>query len=83
MEENSSHHMVLQVEEPWQVGKTHEMRKFAYFHYKQVIYVNMAWDEFGFEDFLSECDFMNQYFQRAGIDGFVDDKSTILIIDEI
>lgn len=77
------HHMVLQVEEPWQVGKTYEMRKFAYLHYEQVVYVNMAWDEFGFEDLLSERDFMNRYCQKAGMDGFVDDESMILIIDEV
>jgi len=36
------YHMVLQVEDPRQVGKTHEVRKFAYSHYDQVIYVNLV-----------------------------------------
>lgn len=77
------HQTVLQVEGPRQVGKTHEVRKFAYGNYKQVIYVNLVRDEFGFEDLMPEDDFMIQYCRRAGVGEFSDDSDTILIIDEI
>lgn len=77
------HHSVLQVEGPRQVGKTHEVRKFAYGHYAQVIYVNLVRDEFGFEDLISENDFMVQYCKNAEIGEFEDNSNTVLIIDEI
>ena len=77
------HHKVLQVEGPRQVGKTHEVRKFAYHNYQQVIYVNLVRDEYGFEDCLSEKDLMGAYCRNAGIEKFKDDPDTILIIDEI
>ena len=77
------HHKVLQVEGPRQVGKTHEVRKFAYHNYKQVIYVNLVRDEFSFEDCLSEKDMMGAYCRNAGIGEFRDDADTVLIIDEI
>lgn len=80
---NKRHQMVLQVEGPRQVGKTHEIRKFAYHNYQQVIYVNLVRDEFGFEDLLLTEDFMEQYCQNAGIGAFMDDSNAILIIDEI
>ena len=35
------HKRVLQVEGPRQVGKTHEVKKFASQNYEQVIYVNL------------------------------------------
>ena len=74
---------VLQVEGPRQVGKTHEVRKFAYGNYRQVIYVNLVRDEYGFEDMLSEEDFLEQYCINAGLGEFQDDSGTILVIDEI
>lgn len=77
------HMTVLQVEGPRQVGKTHEVRKFAYSNYQQVIYVNLVRDEFGFEDFISADNFMECYCQRAGIGSYADDENTILVIDEI
>lgn len=77
------HKTVLQVEGARQVGKTHEVRKFAYANYKQVIYVNLVRDEFGFEDALSNRDFMEQYCATAGLGVFQDNEETILIIDEI
>ena len=77
------HHKVLQVEGPRQVGKTHEVRKFAYHNYQKVIYVNLVRDEYGFEDCLSEKDLMGTYCRNAGIEEFKDDPDTILIIDEI
>lgn len=77
------HHTVLQVEGPRQVGKTHEVRKFAGANYKQVIYVNLVRDEFGFEDLLQEERFLDRYCERAGLPAFCDDDSTVLVIDEI
>lgn len=74
---------VLQVEGPRQVGKTHEVRKFAYSHYKQVVYVNLVRDEYGFEDLMLTDHFMQEYCRNAGIGEYVDDESTILVIDEI
>lgn len=77
------HDTVLQVEGPRQVGKTHEIRKFAYSHYSQVIYVNLVRDEYGFEDSLSEKNFMDSYCRTADIGEFRDNADTVLIIDEI
>lgn len=77
------HQTVLQVEGPRQVGKTHEVRKFAYAEYDQVIYVNLVRDEFGFEDLLTEDDFLKRYCEKAGLGPYCDDERTILIIDEI
>ena len=77
------HQVVLQVEGPRQVGKTHETKKFAYNHYDQVIYVNLVMDRYGFEDCLSEPDFMKSYCEKAGIESFQDDDHTVLIIDEV
>lgn len=77
------HQTVLQVEGPRQVGKTHELRKFAYQNYKRVIYVNLVRDEFEFEDSLAYKDFMTVYCKKAGLEEYVDDANTILLIDEI
>lgn len=77
------HTTVLQVEGPRQVGKTHEVRKFAYENYEQVVYVNLVQDRFGFEDLLLQSDFMETYCQNAGIGKYQDCSETILIIDEI
>ncbi len=77
------HQTVLQVEGPRQVGKTHEVRKFAYAEYDQVIYVNLVRDEFGFEDLLTEDDFLKRYCEKAGLGPYCDNERTILIIDEI
>ena len=80
---NKRHQTVLQVEGPRQVGKTHEVKKFAYSHYQQVIYVNLVRDEYGFEDLMNQDAFMELYCQRAGTGKFLDDENTILVIDEI
>lgn len=80
---NKRHQTVLQVEGPRQVGKTHEVKKFAYSHYRQVIYVNLVRDEYGFEDLMNQDSFMELYCQRAGTGKFLDDENTILVIDEI
>lgn len=77
------HQTVLQVEGPRQVGKTHEIKKFAYGNYRQVVYVNLVRDEYGFEDLMNQEAFMEIYCQRAGTGKFQDDENTILVIDEI
>lgn len=77
------HQTVLQLEGPRQVGKTHEVQKFAYANYEHVIYVNLVRDEYCFEDALSSPDFMEEYCKRAGLPEYTDDNSTVLIIDEI
>lgn len=77
------HDVVLQVEGPRQVGKTHEVQKFAYNNYEHVIYVNLVRDEYGFEDLLGTQNFMEEYCLAAGLESYVDDANTILIIDEI
>lgn len=77
------HDVVLQVEGPRQVGKTHEVQKFAYNNYEHVIYVNLVRDEHGFEDMLGAADFMKEYCLAAGLEPYVDDSNTILVIDEI
>lgn len=76
------HQTVLQVEGPRQVGKTHEVCKFAYKYYKQVVYVNLVRDEFGFEDCMNLDDGMNRYCRGAGIGEFIDTEDTVLILDE-
>lgn len=80
---NKRHQTVLQVEGPRQVGKTHEIKKFAYGNYRQVVYVNLVRDEYGFEDLMNQEAFMEIYCQRAGTGKFQDDENTILVIDEI
>lgn len=80
---NKRHQTVLQVEGPRQVGKTHEIKKFAYGNYRQVVYVNLVRDEYGFEDLMNQDAFMEIYCQRAGTGKFQDDENTILVIDEI
>ena len=80
---NKRHHTVLQVEGPRQVGKTHEIRKFAYENYQQVVYINLVRDEYGFEDLLAEDQFMEIYCKKAGLGEFINNENTVLIIDEI
>lgn len=80
---NKRHQTVLQVEGPRQVGKTHEIRKFAYANYKQVIYINLVRDQFGFEDLLAEDQFMEIYCSKAGLGKFINNENAVLIIDEI
>ncbi|MDO5765946.1 MAG: AAA family ATPase, partial [Elusimicrobiales bacterium] len=79
------HNTVLQVEGPRQVGKTHEIKKFTYSHYNNVIYINLVRDEYGFEDLLSESggSFMAEYCEQAGLPPYCDNENTVLVIDEI
>lgn len=77
------HRRVLQVEGPRQVGKTHEVKKFASKNYEQVIYVNLVRDEHGFEDLLDEKMLLPLYCEKADLGSYKDDENTVLIIDEI
>ncbi|MDO5418086.1 MAG: AAA family ATPase [Lachnospiraceae bacterium] len=77
------HNTVLQVEGPRQVGKTHEVRKFACANYNQVIYVNLVSDDYGFEDLMLTDDFLEEYCRNAKLGHYVNDASTVLILDEI
>lgn len=79
-------HAVLQLEGSRQVGKTTELQKFAYKNYEYVIYVNIADDRFGFKKVAGSPRMlfeMERYCQRALLHSFVNDKNTVLIIDEI
>lgn len=80
-------HKVLQLEGPRQIEKTTELLKFAYKNYEYVIYVNIFNDSYGFKTGIVEQDVsfleMEKYCRRARLPHYVDDQSTILIIDEI
>lgn len=79
-------HVVLQLEGTRQVGKTTELLKFAYKNYEYLIYVNAADDIYGFASVLKSprmVSAMQEYCRTAGLPEFVNDKNTILIIDEI
>lgn len=79
-------HQVLQLEGTRQVGKTTELLKFAYRNYDFVLYVNLAEDNYGFEEAVrcgaTPFEF-EKYCMRAGLPPFANNSSTILIIDEI
>lgn len=79
-------HQVLQLEGARQVGKTTELLKFAYRNYDFVLYVNLAEDNHGFEEAVrcgaTPLEF-EKYCMRAGLPPFVNNDSTVLIIDEI
>lgn len=84
------HNDILYVEGARQTGKTTELKKFAYNNYEQVIYVNLSVTKhlndfiatvinapgkvFGLDDF---CKLTSEHSQ------YVNNDSTILIIDEI
>ena len=81
-----AHSNVLQLEGPRQVGKTTELKKFAYSNYRYVIYVNMANDTYGFKEIAKRginSLSMSAYCERAGLVRFNNSRKTILIIDEI
>ena len=83
---NDSSHKVLQLEGSRQIGKTTELRKFAYKNYEYVIMVDLTSDIYNFIDVInngcSPIEF-EKYCRRASLPHFVDNNSTILIIDEI
>lgn len=79
-------HVVLQLEGSRQVGKTTELQKFAYVHYDSVIFVNLADDVYDFMGFIqSACTVadMESYCRRAHLPHYINDRHTVLIIDEI
>lgn len=84
---NDPNHKVLQVEGARQVGKTTEIKKFAYKNYEYIIYVNLANDEFNFAEVVTKQGSdplgMEIYCRKASLPSFKNDKRTILIIDEI
>ena len=83
---NDSSHKVLQLEGSRQIGKTTELKKFAYKNYEYVIIVDLAADTYNFIDVINNgCSPMEfeKYCRRASLPHFVDNKNTILIIDEI
>ncbi len=83
---NDSQHVVLQLEGTRQVGKTTELQKFAYKNYEYVIYINIANDKYDFMKVLKSprmLSGMEAYCKRALLPEFVNDRNTIIIIDEI
>lgn len=81
-----SQHVVLQLEGTRQVGKTTELLKFAYSSYEYIIYINMANDKYDFISVLKSprmLSAMEAYCRRALLPEFVNNKSTVIIIDEI
>lgn len=81
-----SFHKVLQLEGSRQIGKTTELLKFAYKNYEYIIYVNLAYDKYDFLETVNNgCSPLEfeKYCLRAGLPHFVNDKNTILLIDEI
>ena len=83
---NKNRH-ILQVEGPRQVGKTTEIKKLAYKHYEQVIYVNLADDSGGFIEKVVNTNIntlaMTAYCRLNNLPTYIDNNNTILIIDEI
>ena len=79
-------HGVLQLEGSRQIGKTTELLKFAYKNYEYVLYVNLASDEYGFEEVIQNgCRLMEfeKYCRRAGLPHFRNNRQTVVILDEI
>lgn len=71
-----------------QIGKTTELKKFAYKNYEQVIYVNLSEEDklqYFEETVLTNSIYfgMINYCRKAGLEEFSNKPSTLLIIDEI
>ena len=77
---------ILQLDGSRQIGKTTELKKFAYKNYEYIIYVNLATDEYDFNDLVkngsTQIEF-EKYCRKAGLPHFSNSRKTILIIDEI
>lgn len=83
---NSKNHAVLQLEGSRQIGKTTEIKKFAYKNYEYVIFVDLTSDIYNFIDVInSGCTPIEfeKYCLRAGLPHFVNSNNTLLVIDEI
>lgn len=85
---NDKSHKVLQLEGSRQIGKTTELKKFAYCNYYYTIFVDLSDDKL-LSLFLDVVDNgcspleMEKYCQKAQLPHFKNNKSTVLIIDEI
>ena len=85
---NDKSHKVLQLEGSRQIGKTTELKKFAYGNYYYTIFVDLSDDRL-LSLFLDVVDNgcspleMEKYCQKAQLPHFKNNKSTVLIIDEI
>lgn len=83
---NNKSHVVLQLDGSRQIGKTTELMKFAYKNYEYVIFIDLMNDIYNFMDVVhngcTPIEF-EKYCRRALLPHFVNDKNTILIIDEI
>lgn len=84
---NNPLHKVLQLEGARQIGKTTELLKFANQHYEYVIYVNLANDNFKFAESIKSTQVdaitIERHCRNVGLPSFVNNKNTLLIIDEI
>lgn len=82
----AKNHKVLQLWGSRQIGKTTELLKFAYKNYDYVVYVDLVSNSFNFKNVIDNgCTAieLSKYCDRAFLPKFVDDKNTVLIIDEI
>lgn len=79
-------HKVLNIRGSRQIGKTTELLKFAYSNYEYVIYVDLSEDRYNFKEVVSngatQIEF-EKYCRRALLPHFINNRNTILIIDEI
>ncbi len=88
---NDGAKQVLRLLGPRQSGKTTELRRFAYSNYENIIYINLADDRHGFMEMLQNREtnlewshsILASYCNKANLSAFINDRRTILIIDEI
>lgn len=82
---------VIRLLGPRQCGKTTEVLRFGYSNYENVIYINLADDRYKFlymiENRESNLEWMNSildaYCKAANLPKFLNNRKTLLIIDEI
>lgn len=84
----NNYKQVLRLLGPRQVGKTTEVKRFAYKNYEYVIYVNLIDDKYNFLGKLLDKSIklqgiLEQYCIAANLPDFVNNRNTILVIDEI
>lgn len=84
---NNKLHGVLQLKGARQIGKTTELLKFGYKNYSHVVYVDLSNDVYGFVPAVINkgCTIldMDRYCKEANLPPYVNNKRTLLIIDEI
>lgn len=84
---NDESRKVLRVNGPRQVGKTTEILKFGYNNYEQVIYVNLQNNgKIFLEEVISSQRIpleLTKYCRKFNLPEYIDDDSTLLIVDEI